>query len=31
MKPDGTWAAHNVINIKPKKVSGWLGEYIQGR
>ncbi|CAH0547994.1 unnamed protein product [Brassicogethes aeneus] len=30
LKPDGTWAAENVINIKPKKVSGWVDDYIQG-
>lgn len=30
MKEDGKWAAENAINIKPKKVSGWVDEYIQG-
>jgi len=27
---DGTWAAENVIKVKPKKVSGWVGPYIGG-
>lgn len=30
LKPDGTWGADKVIDIKPKKVSGWVGDYIQG-
>uniref|UniRef100_V5I9B5 Selenium-binding protein 1 n=1 Tax=Anoplophora glabripennis TaxID=217634 RepID=V5I9B5_ANOGL len=30
LKPDGTWAADKVIDIPPKKVSGWIGDYIQG-
>ncbi|KAF2899509.1 hypothetical protein ILUMI_06667 [Ignelater luminosus] len=27
---DGVWEAQKVIDIKPKKVSGWVGDYIQG-
>lgn len=30
MKPDGTWFAEKVIDVKPKKVSGWVGSHIQG-
>ncbi|XP_057671548.1 methanethiol oxidase-like [Diorhabda carinulata] len=29
-KEDGTWAADKVIDIPPKKVSGWDDPYIQG-
>ncbi|XP_072382430.1 methanethiol oxidase [Diabrotica undecimpunctata] len=29
-KDDGTWAAHKVIDVLQKKVSGWIGPYIQG-
>lgn len=31
MKADGTWFAEKVIDVKPKKVSGWIGTHIQGR
>lgn len=30
LKDDGTWAAEKVIDVKPKRVSGWVSEYIQG-
>ncbi|KAJ8924893.1 hypothetical protein NQ315_001050 [Exocentrus adspersus] len=29
-KPDGAWTADKVIDIPAKKVSGWLGDYMQG-
>ncbi|XP_076271641.1 methanethiol oxidase-like [Rhynchophorus ferrugineus] len=29
-KPDGTWTADNVIQVPPKKVSGWTSNYIGG-
>lgn len=27
---NGKWFAQKVIDVKPKKVSGWIGDYIQG-
>ncbi|CAG9864311.1 unnamed protein product [Phyllotreta striolata] len=29
-KPDGTWTVDKVIDVLPKKVSGWPEDYIQG-
>ncbi|KAK4876783.1 hypothetical protein RN001_009289 [Aquatica leii] len=29
-KGDGTWDAHKVISIPPKKVSGWVAEFMPG-
>lgn len=31
LKGDGTWGAEKVIDVKPKKVSGWIDDYIQGK
>lgn len=30
LKADGTWGTQKVIDVKPKKVSGWIADYIQG-
>ncbi|XP_057671547.1 methanethiol oxidase-like [Diorhabda carinulata] len=29
-KEDGTWAAHKVVDVPAKKVTGWVAPYIQG-
>ncbi|KAF7279210.1 hypothetical protein GWI33_007528 [Rhynchophorus ferrugineus] len=29
-KPDGTWTVEKVIQVPPKKVSGWVSDYMGG-